>query len=408
MPSPHSFVKHARTFALLTLVSRVLGLVRDAVIIRLLGISGLGTAFWNAFQVPNTFRRLFGEGALSAAFIPQYAQLVKHDPSLSHRFASLTLALLAGGLALLTLVLEALLALVLWLVPVPPEGRLSLLCLAFMLPFMPLICVTAALGGMLQTHGRFAAQAGAPIILNLMMIAAALGLAYGLGWSASATALGVAASVSLAGLLQVAWCLRDLRGLVAWSTVFEGAGPRCRQMFRNMVPVVIGLSAVQIGVLIEAQVLLNWPLYVGDTILGTPYPLDASAGAALTAAQRLYQFPLGIFGIALATAVFPLLARQADEPAAFADRPGSISASSSAACSAGRATTTAEKAWVGPAGPISRQPASSARSASIRNCQATDWSAARALIGAFIPGTPTKAPSPAAGQGAATPCWTHC
>lgn len=318
MPAPHSFVKHARTFALLTLVSRVLGLVRDAVIIRLLGISGLGTAFWNAFQVPNTFRRLFGEGALSAAFIPQYAQLVKHDPSLSHRFASLTLALLAGGLALLTLVLEALLALVLWLVPVPPEGRLSLLCLAFMLPFMPLICVTAALGGMLQTHGRFAAQAGAPIILNLMMIVAALGLAYGLGWSASATALGVAASVSLAGLLQVAWCLRDLRGLVTWTTLFEGAGPRCRQMFGKMVPVVIGLSAVQIGVLIEAQVLLNWPLYVGDTILGTPYPLDASAGAALTAAQRLYQFPLGIFGIALATAVFPLLARQADEPAAFA------------------------------------------------------------------------------------------
>jgi putative peptidoglycan lipid II flippase len=317
MSSEH-FVRHARTFAGLTLISRVLGLARDAVIVRTLGVSGLQTAFNIAFQLPNTFRRLFGEGALSAAFIPEYAQTLKRDPELSHRFASLTIAIMSIALGALVLILELILLAVLALATLSDNGRIALILLMIMLPYMPLICITAALGGMLQTHARFAAQAGAPIILNLCMIAAALGTGWILKLPATSTAIAVAISVTIAGFLQTAWCLRDLRGIITWSRAFHGASHSVRRMFRKMGPLVLGLGTQQIATLIESWVILAWPLYFGATIFGIAYPLDETAGAALVAAQRLYQFPLGIFGIALATAAFPLLAKQADEPDKFA------------------------------------------------------------------------------------------
>lgn len=310
-------LRHARTFAALTLVSRVLAVVRDGLAARILGVSGLGTAFAIAFQFPNTFRRLFGEGALSAAFIPEYAQLVKRDPALSDRFASLITALMALGLAAIVMLIEIILVVLLAAADLPENGRRAIILLAIMLPYMPLICITAVMGGMLQTHGRFAAQAGAPIILNLCMIAAAAGGAYALTLDAAATAMLIAASVTVAGVLQLLWCLRDLRGLVIWSRIFEGAADSARRMFRKMGPVVLGLGMIQITTLIEAWAIIAWPIYVGPTILGHAYPLDDAAGAALTNAQRLYQFPLGVFGIALATAAFPLLARLADDPEAF-------------------------------------------------------------------------------------------
>lgn len=315
----HRFVRHARTFASLTLVSRVLGLVRDALIVRLFGVTGLGSAFNIAFQFPNTFRRLFGEGALSAAFIPEYARLTEADPERAHRFASLTVALLGALLSAVVVLVELGIGAALALFEVPPEGRTALVLLAIMLPFAPLVCITAVLGGMLQTRGRFSAQAGAPIILNLCMIGAALLGAFALGLSPERTALLVALGVTLAGFLQVAWCLRDLRGLAEWTRAFAGAGDPARRMFARMLPVVVGLGAVQLATLFEAWVIVAWPLNFGPTIFGRPYPLDSGAGAALYNAQRLYQFPLGVFGIALATAAFPLLARQAERRHEFAD-----------------------------------------------------------------------------------------
>ncbi len=312
------FIHHARVFAALTLLSRLLGLVRDALLVRILGVTGIGTAFNIAFQFPNTFRRLFGEGALAAAFIPEYAQTKKHDPERAARLASLSVALLGAGLTVVAGVIGLALSLVLALVPMPQGGQDAVLLLVIMLPFMPLVCITALLGAMLQTHGRFAAQAGAPVILNLCMIGATVIAGYALRAEPRTTAIVVAASVTLAGLLQVAWCLRDLRGLAGWTRAVQGIGDSVRRVAARMGPVALGLGAMQIGTLIESWVLVGWPLYIGPTIGGAAYPLDDGAGAALYNAQRLYQFPLGIFGIALATAVFPLLARQSDEPQQFA------------------------------------------------------------------------------------------
>lgn len=311
--------RNARVFSLLTLISRVLGLARDALLARLLGVSALGTAWSIAFQFPNTFRRLFGEGALSAAFIPEYAQLTKHDAALADRFASLVCAVLAAALGLLTVLIELGLAAALLTVSISDTGRRAIQFLMLMLPFMPMVCLTAILGGMLQTHGRFAAQAGAPIILNLCMISAALLGSRALGLSPERAAMCVALSVTVAGVLQSAWCLRDLRGMVRWTRVFDGAIVPARRMLGRMAPIALGLGAVQVSTFIESWVILAWPIYQGPTFFGAAYPLDEAAGAALTNAQRLYQFPLGVFGIALATAAFPALARLADEPRAFAE-----------------------------------------------------------------------------------------
>jgi putative peptidoglycan lipid II flippase len=318
-PPEQHIVRHARTFAALTLVSRVLGLARDAILARLFGVTALGTAFAIAFQFPNTFRRLFGEGALSAAFIPEYARLLKKEPALAARFASLVVALMTAALGALVLALELVIIAVLLSIQLPDNGRRALVLLALMLPFMPTVCLTAILGGMLQSHGRFAAQAGAPIILNICMIAAALMGSRLLEWPAETTSLAVAASVTLAGVLQTAWCFHDLRAITSWSRSFQGARESVARMFKKMLPITIGLGGLQITTLIESWLIVGWPIYFGPTILGSPYPLDEGAGAALTNAQRLYQFPLGIFGIALATAAFPALARLADEPERFAD-----------------------------------------------------------------------------------------
>ncbi len=316
--APARFVRHARIFAALTLISRVLGLARDALITRALGVGPVATAFNIAFQFPNTFRRLFGEGALSAAFIPEYARLVKDNPALADRFASLTVGALTLGLGAIVVLSELAIIALLALADLQPDGRLAITYLAVMLPFMPLVCTTALLGGALQTHGKFAAQAGAPIVLNLAMIAVAWTWGYQLKADAARTAFMVSAAVLLAGVLQVAWCLWDLRGVVRWTRAFDGAREPAMRMLTRMGPIVVGLGTIQFATLIESWLLVGWPINVGPTIAGHAYPLDAAAGAVLYNAQRLYQFPLGVFGIALATAVFPLLARQSDDRAAFA------------------------------------------------------------------------------------------
>ena len=313
------FVGHARTVMALTLTSRVSGLLRDAVTSRVFGASPLWSAFLTAFVVPNLFRRLFGEGALSASFIPPYARLSESDPAQADRFASLTVLVFGAALAGVVLLIELPLVVVLLLADLPELPRWTLTFLAVMLPYAPLVCQTAMLGGMLQTRGRFAPHASAPIILNVLMTAGASG-AWLAGWPAEWTALTVAGAVLTAGVLQAAWCGIALRGLARWRRDVSAAAGELRSMLAKMLPVVLGMGALQIGTLIDG-LLAGWPVLVGPTIPfsgGEPYPLDGSAKSVLFFADRLYQFPLGVFGIAVATAVFPALSRMAGDPAGFA------------------------------------------------------------------------------------------
>src|SRR5438552_5814574 len=162
-----SFIGHAKVIGSLTLVSRLLGLLREMVAGHYLGTGLVASAFTVAFTIPNLFRKLFGEGALSAAFIPLYSQAIKHDhPEKAREFAAASVNLLCLILLGITIVGEAVIWIWIALGPAMwPDLLLTLKLTAIMLPYVLLICGGALLSGILQVHHRFAARAAAPIML---------------------------------------------------------------------------------------------------------------------------------------------------------------------------------------------------------------------------------------------------
>tara|TARA_X000001036_G_scaffold86407_3_gene78457 strand:- start:6928 stop:8502 length:1575 start_codon:yes stop_codon:yes gene_type:complete len=298
--------KNTRTNSVLTLVSRCMGLVRDGAISRLFGAGAFSSAFYFAFLVPNLFRRLFGEGALAAAFLPIYTSLQQESPERAKAFATLTIAKLVVLLGVLTLLGE----LALWGIVASQENPSDSLQLTMvMLPYMPLVCLVAIFGAMLHVHDRFGPTASAPIILNGCMIAAAYGF---VGVFANPmqhmTMIGI--SVVIAGVAQVSWSLFALRKFGWFTKHSESAQGDCKKLVRDTLPMVVGLGTLQINTLLDG-VVANWSNIFGPTIFGYMYPLGESSMASVSWAQRLYQFPLGVFGVALATAIYPLLAKQA-------------------------------------------------------------------------------------------------
>ena len=313
------FETHARTVSALTLVSRFSGLARDAAMSRIFGAGMAMDAFAFAFMVPNLFRRLFGEGALSSSFLPVYTRLDAQRPEVARPLAWLVLSRTAVVLAALTLLGEAILFMV-WPAPEKEAATLSATLVAILLPYMPLVCVVALMGAVLQTHHRFGPTAASPIILNMAIVVAAI-LPWALG---KPDALGprthiimVASAVLVAGVVQVAWSAIALRGTGVRPMV---APPEARAPFREVitktVPMALGLGVLQVNTFVDGLI-ASYPTNVGPTIFGVPFPLEKGAMAAMGFAQRLYEFPLGVFGISVATAIFPLLARQASDPAAF-------------------------------------------------------------------------------------------
>ena len=343
----HEVVAATRVVGMLTLVSRFGGLVRDAVSARVFGVSEQYTAFTFAFLLPNLFRRLFGEGALTAAFLPEYTRLLERDRALARRFASLTIRTTMLGLSALVLLVEVGFALAWWLErgnQAAPSTRVMAIELAMItLPYMPFICLTALLGAVLQAHGRFAPSAAAPIILSACIVVPAAFTPFIDRLSDEfVTHTGlylVAWGVFASGLVQTGWMLwslhivrreeapRERKDAVAAIATHDTGGAddaallcearaRMRGVFRLMLPMVLGLGVLQLNTLLDSLI-AQYPILVGPTFLGREYPLDGRAGTILTYAQRLYQFPLGVFGIAVATAIFPALSRTAPRPEEF-------------------------------------------------------------------------------------------
>lgn len=323
---PVRFVGHAMRLSVLTLVSRLTGLARDMVLAAALGLSGVADAFFIGFLVPNLFRRLFGEGALSAAFIPHYTDLRQRDPATARRFASLCLTLLAVVLAAITLVGEVLLA-VLGSGNWSGETALAIRLTMIMLPYMPLVCLVALLGGMLQVHGRFGRTAAAPMVLNLTMIGFTVWAVWG-GGSGSfpgpdpqcpsrRVATVVALSVLVAGVGQLLWQLAALRRCTSLTTDFSGTRLALRSMVVMMLPMLVGLAVFQINAFVDFLIAFGFSAKDGGDdhldLFGYTvwFPIETGGVAALNWSQRLYQFPLGVFGIAIATAIFPALSHAA-------------------------------------------------------------------------------------------------
>ena len=308
---PEQFEAHSRTFALMTIVSRISGLARDAVLGRIFGGGAIMSAFFFAFLIPNLFRRLFGEGALAAAFLPAYARLQQTDPATAGRLATLTLGGLIGALGAVTLFGEGLL----WMIwHYAPHQHLAVRLMMIMLPYMPLVCVVAILGAISQVHGRFGPPSAAPIVLNIALIAAAV--AFG-ACDPDSHITAVAVAVLIAGVGQVMWMLWALRPR-RWLHLDCGtAGSDMRRVLTQAGPMILGLGVLQLNTFLDG-VIASYPVSIGPSIFGRPYPLDEGAMTFVSFAQRLYQFPLGVFGLAVATAIFPALARHAGDDEAFA------------------------------------------------------------------------------------------
>jgi putative peptidoglycan lipid II flippase len=187
---------------------------------------------------------------------------------------------------------------------------------------MPLVCMTAIKAGMLQVHGRFGASMSGPLVLNAFIIVIG-GYCWLTGQKGGATVAYVLAGATvLSGLTQLVYFARLLRP--SFRFVMPGPGgaqwrsarPRARVMLRRFVPVMLGLGTLQVNTFVDTLIAM-WPIWIGPTLLGRTYPLDASSNAIMNFTQRLYQFPLGVFGVAVATAAFPMLSRHANDPEKF-------------------------------------------------------------------------------------------
>jgi len=328
---PVYFVGHARLVSALTLMTRFVGLIREACLAAVFGRSGVTSAFMIGFMVPNLFRRLFGEGALASAFIPVYTRCLADNPTTARRLASACIALMLVVLAAITvlgeLILTAMLAARSW----SDDTALAIRLTMAMLPYMPLICLVALLGGIQQVHKRFGPPAAAPLLLNLIVIVGIYLSGSGGGEDPSPYRgiFTVAFCVLIAGVVQLAWQIIAVLRFESFTLNFTGVAAPLASIFRTMLPMVLGLAVFQINTLLDMLIAFVFSPKAGGPpaleLFGIGpynYPI-ASVGAVsgLGFAQRLYQFPLGIFGIAIATAIFPALARYAvnHDRAPFAD-----------------------------------------------------------------------------------------
>ncbi|MBN1589193.1 MAG: murein biosynthesis integral membrane protein MurJ [Pirellulales bacterium] len=316
----HPFLAAIRVTSLGTLISRLLGMVRDMATAALLGLSGGGVmdAFVIALRIPNLFRRLFAEGALAASYLPVVTRLLEHDRRRAWQLASVLLSCLALLLVALLLLGEAVCGLV-WLVwgDVPNLGLLLGLT-ATMLPYAVFICLAAQVAATLNALGHFSVPALAPTLLNLCWLVGAWCVAPYFAPDQAAQAYVLAVCVLVAGVLQLGVQTITLFRL-GFRFDFNWVAGRdaLAEVVRAMGPMVLGLAVTQVNTLMDS--LIAWTLSAapdGPTRIAwlggaVDYPMHQGAAAAIYYGERLYQFPLGILGLAVATAIFPLLSRHA-------------------------------------------------------------------------------------------------
>lgn len=308
---------NVRLVSLCTLLSRVLGLIRDAAMAAAFGAGPLLDAFTVAFRLPNLARVLLGEGALATAFLPAFVrELEQAGPQAARRLATATAVALSLFLTAAVVLVELGLVAWGWWWPLSAEARLLQTLIGLMLPYVVLVCLAAQLSAVLQGLGRFGWPALLPVIFNLGWLA---GLACVVPWWSAPTARVqvMAGCVLVAGLIQV-WCpvLVLSRAGYGFDARWRVAWPQVAGILRTMTPVIIGLSITQLNAVIDSFVAWGFARpEVGPDIMPLPgsprYPLAPGAASALYFGQRLYQFPLGVFGVALGTVLYPLLAKHA-------------------------------------------------------------------------------------------------
>jgi putative peptidoglycan lipid II flippase len=286
--------------AIATLTSRVLGMLREVVYASFMGTSWVANAFAMAFMIPNLFRRLLGEGALTAAFIPAFKEKEKTAGEAEMwRVANATISALVVASSVVIAVVLIGVSLALAVGNFSAETTLMLELLRVMFPYMLLVCLAAVFMGMLNARGHFFIPAMGATMLNVVMIASVLLLAPHFGRELHHQIFALAIGVLGAGVAQAAFqlpCLRREGFRYHW--VKPWGDPTVRHVVRQMIPGTIGVASYQINVLLTQ---------------GLAFFLGTGIVIQFQYAVRLMELPQGVFGISLATFLLPTLAGLAAE-----------------------------------------------------------------------------------------------
>lgn len=292
-----SLLRNTLTQSSLTMSSRILGFVRDILIAAKVGAGPIGDAFVTALILPNLFRRVFAEGAFAQAFVPAYARTLESEgKAAAEEVARQTMRGLFAATAGLVIVAQLAMP---WLMygfhggyaPESDSFQLAILLTRITMPYLACMALAALLSGVLNSAGRFVLSAGAPTILNIFLISAAL-----LGDTAPQTATYAAWAVTFAGIAQAAllwWGVR--RQNISLSLGVPKLTPPVKRIIALAIPGTIAASGTQINIMVS-QLLASF---------------ETGAKSWLFYADRLYQLPLGIVGVAVGVAILPQLARAA-------------------------------------------------------------------------------------------------
>jgi putative peptidoglycan lipid II flippase len=307
-PPGGGLVKSSGLVSGMTLLSRILGVVRDMVIANFFGASAGADSFFLAFRIPNFFRRLFGEGAFAQAFVPVLSQ---YRTEKSHAEVRGLIAAIGGSLGLNLLVLTIIgvvgapLVIGLFAAGYVYGGETEKLALAtemlrLTFPYVFLICMTAFAGSVLNSYGRFGPPAFTPVLLNVCLISSAMVITPYMTTPVIALAWGVL----LAGILQLLFQLPFLaRERLLVRPKVEFSHPGVKQVMTLMLPALLGVSVGQINLLL-------------DTVIASFLPTGSISW--LYYSDRLLELPLALFGITIATVILPSLSRQqGKDPDAF-------------------------------------------------------------------------------------------
>ena len=288
-----NIIKSTGTFSFYTIISRISGYVRDILIAIFLGSGPIADAFFVAFRIPNTFRRIFGEGSFNAAFVPSYAKELTKSKKNSESFANKVFSLLTFSLLGLVILVELFMPLFVSLIAPgfksdPEKFILATDLTRITFPFILFISLASFFSAILNSHNKFAAAAAAPIILNIVLIIILLYAKY----LDDHLVIYMSYGVSIAGLIQMIFLILVLKKI--YKPQFEvnlNIDNKTKIFFKKLLPSIFSSGVTQINILI-------------GTIIAS---FQAGAVSYLYYADRIYQINLAIAGIAIGTVILPKL-----------------------------------------------------------------------------------------------------
>ena len=289
-----NLIKSTSTFSFFTIVSRLLGYVRDILIAVFLGTGPVADAFFIAFRIPNTFRRLFSEGTFNAAFVPSYSSLL-HKKKQAENFANNIFNLLVVGLLFLVFVIEILMPLFVFLIAPgfdedSQKMQLAITLTRITFPFLLFISLASFFSAILNTHNKFAVASATPIILNILLIGVLFfgkvlndQLVYYLSYA-----------VTISGVLQFIFLYFFIKKYFSLKLkLYTKIDKKVKIFFKKLLPSIFSSGVTQINILV-------------GTIIAS---FQTSAVSYLYYADRIYQINLAIAGIAIGTIILPQLSK---------------------------------------------------------------------------------------------------